>query len=187
MTSEQYNQAIINFYSSAFLQLGLKSNSLKTDIQQKAKDLTDNFAENFNNYAAKDFIDKLELQNSSIQDKLKNYPEQFWLTTPGKNYFEGLQNNITNDMTMAILSAIKNNEKVDSHLFNSTTNNLITIYHQNLNAGKKQLLKLKKELVSNKIFNNQDNLLFLLRDSINTSKKNDKVLRSIREDFAILV
>jgi hypothetical protein len=187
MTSEQYNQAIINFYSNTFLQLSLKSNALKIDIHQKAKELTDNFSINFNNYVAKDFLDKLENQNASIHDKLKNYPEQFWLTVPGAEYFESIQNNITHDMTFIILSAMKNNEKVDIHMFSSTVDNLITIYQQDLKAGKKQLVKLKNELSSNKLFDTQENLLLLLGESINKNKKTDKILKQIKEDFVSLV
>lgn len=187
MNLEQYNQAIIQFYSNAFLQLSLKSNSLKIDINQKSRDLTDNFAVQFHNYIAKDFLDNLANQNPSIQDKLKNYPEQFWLTLPGREYFEKIQDDITSEMTSIILAAIKNNEKLDHNMLSTTIDNLVTIYQQDLKSGKKQLLKLKKELTTHKNLKHMPDLLPLLGQSIIKSKKENKILKNIKEDFEILL
>lgn len=187
MNSEQYNRTIIEFYANSFLHLSLKATSLKIDIHQKAKELTDNFSISFNNYIAKDFLNELKISNPTIQGQLENYPEQFWITITGREYFEAIQNEVTTKMTDSILSAINNNEKLDYNMLSSTLDNLITIYEQDLNSGKKQLLKIKKEMNNHKTLKNEHNLIHLLGESINKSKKTNTVLKNIKEDFELLI
>lgn len=188
MTNEEYNKIIIDFFSNAYLQLCLQKDIKKTDILFLAKQLTNEYSEDFNDYLGKDFIYQLDKEFPELESKLKNYPEQFWNTSSGKNYMENLQNNIITEMSKKILGHHLNNEKIEAQTFNFIMNDVLSIYKKDIKLGKKQIIKIRKELTSNIDLKSLPvDCLKLFNESLTSYAKDKHMVQMIIDDLATLL
>lgn len=188
MTNEEYNKTIINFFSNAYLQFSLKDTIKKTDVLSLAKELTDEYIEDFNESLGKDFIYQLEQKFPELNSKLKNYPEQFWNTSYGKKYMENLQNTIVIEMSKKILENHHHNEKLDAQIFTFIMNDILSIYEKDIKLGKKQLIKIRKELTTNpELKKLPTDCLKLFNESLTSYAKDKHMVQMIVDDLAILL
>jgi len=187
ISNEEYNSIILKFYSQSFLQISLKSTDIE-QINKEAMELTNHFVTCFHSGIAKNYVKELEKKHVSLRDKLTHYPTQFWSTGYGNDYFEALLQKITEDAVHVILLAKENNDKVDVNMLVGVVNDLMLVYEKDLKEGKKQLLKIRKELNTHKkIKLIQVDFMHLLQSAFEKHQKKNPLLKYVVADFQLII
>lgn len=147
MDNQLYNTTVTQFYSSSYLQIGLKDLS-QTDIHWKTKKLFDKFCQDFHSTLAYSFLYKLETRHETLLEKLKHYPEEFWKTSDGEKTIESGAAKMIVAINRKILHHINHQEKPSDDFFYDFLDEIFELYAYYPEKSEKILEKTYHALVN---------------------------------------